>query len=58
MCFSAISSSSPVVIPARTEARSSSSVSPTTVPARRIAAIWSGDLIWMPRSRSPIKTPE
>jgi hypothetical protein len=39
MWSSAIPSSSPVVIPARAEARSSSRVSPTTTPARRIASI-------------------
>src|SRR5690349_25176497 len=50
MLSSAIASSSPVVMPTRTEDRSSSSVSPTTRPARRIASICSGDLIWMPRS--------
>src|SRR4051794_23327270 len=45
MCSAAIASSSAVVTPGRTASRSSSSVSPTTTPARRIRAICSGDLI-------------
>src|SRR3954454_6126360 len=53
MWSAAIASSSPVVTPGRTAARRSSSVSPTTRPARRICAICSGDLISMAlRSRN------
>src|SRR5207244_7993266 len=50
MLSSAIASSSPVVIPARTSLRSSSSVRPTTRPAVRIARICSRVLISIPRS--------
>src|SRR4051812_5358321 len=56
MLSSAIASSSPVVMPGRTEVRSRSSVRPTTRPARRMSAICSGDLIWIPRSRRPNAT--
>src|SRR3546814_458620 len=54
MLSSAIASSSPVEIPARTLARSSSRVRPTTRPALRMPAICSGVLISIPRSRKPI----
>src|SRR5690242_9159083 len=54
MLSSAISSSSRVLIPTRTEARSSSRVWPTSSPATRILAIWSGVLISIPRSRQVI----
>src|SRR5512139_3785110 len=54
MWSSAIASSSRVVIPARTEPRSSSSVRPTTRPAARMPSICSGVLISTPRSRQPI----
>src|SRR3954467_4289030 len=50
MCFSATESRSLVVIPGRTVPRSSSSVSPTTSPARRMASTWSVLLYWI-RSR-------
>jgi sodium-dependent dicarboxylate transporter 2/3/5 len=46
----AIASSSPVLTPGRTSVRRSSRVSPTSNPATRIFAIWSGVLISMPRS--------
>src|SRR3954452_1823979 len=54
MFFSAIASRSPVVMPGRTDSRSSSRVSPTSNPATRILRIWSGVLISTPRSRKPI----
>src|SRR4051794_17098089 len=54
MLSSAIASSSAVVTPARTWPRSSSSVRPTTRPARRIASICSGVLISTPRSKRVI----
>src|SRR3954451_10858252 len=50
MCFSATASRSLVVSPGRTVPRSSSSVSPTTSPARRMARTWSVLLYWI-RSR-------
>src|SRR3954463_14480205 len=54
MFFSAIASRSPVVMPGRTDSRSSSRVSPTSSPATRILRIWSGVLISTPRSRKPM----
>src|SRR5262245_31366825 len=56
MLSSARASSSPVVIPARTDERISSRVWPTTRPARRMPSICSGVLIWIPRSRRPKTT--
>src|SRR5947209_2157642 len=53
MLSSAIASSSAVVMPARTEARSSSRVSPTRRPATRIRPICSGVFSSIPRSRKP-----
>src|SRR6478736_780229 len=54
MLSSAIASSSPVLMPARTLPRSSSSVWPTTRPALRIRSICWGVLISTPRSRRPM----
>src|SRR3954452_18936777 len=54
MFFSAMASRSPVLMPARTEPRSSSRVSPTSRPATRIFSICSGVLISTPRSRNPM----
>src|SRR4051812_9449666 len=51
MCCSATASSSAVVTPGRTASRSSSSVSATTRPARRIACTCSGVLYSIMRSR-------
>src|SRR4051794_12343063 len=51
MWASAIASSSAVVMPGRTAPRSSSNVSPTTTPARRICWTCSRDLIWIMRRR-------
>src|SRR6478735_1207332 len=54
MLVSASVSSSSVLTPGRTAARSSSSVSPTSSPATRIRSICSGVLISIPRSRNPM----
>src|SRR3954451_937726 len=52
MCSSASVSSSSVVMPGRTDRRSSSRVSPTTRPAARIVSTCAGVLISTPRSRN------
>src|SRR5688572_17131173 len=52
MLASASVSSSSVLTPGRTAARSSSRVSPTSRPATRIRSICSGVLISIPRSRN------
>src|SRR5215207_2549606 len=52
MLVSAMVSSSRVLTPGRTAARSSSRVSPTSRPATRIRSICSGVLISIPRSRN------
>src|SRR5687767_3077435 len=54
MLASARVSSSRVLTPGRTAARSSSRVSPTSSPATRIRSICSGVLISIPRSRNPM----
>src|SRR4051794_3805727 len=56
MASSAIASSSLVVTPGRTAARSVSRVRPTTSPTRRIAATWSGVFSSTPRSCQPIRS--
>src|SRR4051794_6006122 len=54
MLSSAIRSSSPVLIPARTVRRSRSRVRPTTRPAARMRSICSGVLISTPRPSRPM----
>src|SRR5690349_14330911 len=54
MLLSASVSSSRVLTPGRTAARSSSRVSPTSSPATLIRSICSGALVSIPRSRNPM----